>query len=276
MISWMVFDLTHFLLLGRQSGPEPPFGLCLAQASLIYMIPVLASFACAALVLQLYHSIYSLIDIGFSPRLEGRLMYILLFAPCTFGTLVFIEALLYGLSHPEKVMRSNSGMICRITNGIPSKISAAFVVTALVISMVLEIVVFITLYRNWRAFRALNQAPYPSIVRITIAFLLGVVSIIISVILSLQEGKKDQETTLGNARADIIIETSEHIILHLTESELRLTSFVPQVPLSAAIVFGTQKDMLQAWMFWKGSKRPQNVASPTISVSLVKFGSPLV
>lgn len=39
--SWIIYSTSYLLLLGRQTGPEPPFGLCICQAALIYAAPSL-------------------------------------------------------------------------------------------------------------------------------------------------------------------------------------------------------------------------------------------
>ncbi|KAF9017591.1 hypothetical protein BDZ89DRAFT_1074683 [Hymenopellis radicata] len=43
MIAGLVYSVSFFLIVGRQFGEEPAFGLCLLQASLIYGAPVLTS-----------------------------------------------------------------------------------------------------------------------------------------------------------------------------------------------------------------------------------------
>ncbi len=41
MIAGLVYSVSFFLIVGRQFGEEPAFGLCLLQASMIYGAPVL-------------------------------------------------------------------------------------------------------------------------------------------------------------------------------------------------------------------------------------------
>lgn len=41
MTAWLVYSLSYGLLVGRHEGEEPPHGLCLAQALLIYAVPAL-------------------------------------------------------------------------------------------------------------------------------------------------------------------------------------------------------------------------------------------
>lgn len=44
MATWLFYTAAHLLLAGQQIGPNPMFGLCLFQASLIYSTPVLFVF----------------------------------------------------------------------------------------------------------------------------------------------------------------------------------------------------------------------------------------
>jgi len=39
--AWLVYSLSYALLIGKQEGPDPPFGLCAFQSLLIYAVPTL-------------------------------------------------------------------------------------------------------------------------------------------------------------------------------------------------------------------------------------------
>lgn len=41
LTSWLVYSVSFLLLIGKQTGSEPPFGLCFLQAALIYAAPPL-------------------------------------------------------------------------------------------------------------------------------------------------------------------------------------------------------------------------------------------
>lgn len=36
LTAWMLYSATYLLLIGRQLDPEPPYGLCMLQAALVY------------------------------------------------------------------------------------------------------------------------------------------------------------------------------------------------------------------------------------------------
>ncbi|KAJ6576547.1 hypothetical protein DFH09DRAFT_363315 [Mycena vulgaris] len=44
MASWMFFCLLYFIMVGQQVGAEPPFGVCITQAALIYPAPAVTGF----------------------------------------------------------------------------------------------------------------------------------------------------------------------------------------------------------------------------------------
>ena len=41
MTAWLVYSLSYALLIGKQEGPDPPFGLCVFQSLLVYATPPL-------------------------------------------------------------------------------------------------------------------------------------------------------------------------------------------------------------------------------------------
>lgn len=41
LVSWVIYSISYLLIFGYQNGPEPSFGVCIAQAALIYSCPVL-------------------------------------------------------------------------------------------------------------------------------------------------------------------------------------------------------------------------------------------
>lgn len=41
MAAWIIYSVSHLLIIGHQIGPEPPYGNCLAQAVSVYATPPL-------------------------------------------------------------------------------------------------------------------------------------------------------------------------------------------------------------------------------------------
>ncbi|KAK7468413.1 hypothetical protein VKT23_002927 [Stygiomarasmius scandens] len=193
------------------------------------------------MVLELFLSISVSMNLSFGLGTRSGTMYLLWITPPFLALCVFIEALEYGIRNPEKVIRSNSGMICKVSDGVPAKVSAGFVIVAMLSIMIVEILVAVTVYRNWIVFKRLARHERDSnvrkhcasIIRFTFFFLLGLLCLGISIGISLQQ--KSNWSPFLNAQANIITEI---------------------IPLAAGLTFGTQKDILRSWMFWKTRNRP--------------------
>ncbi|KAF5373059.1 hypothetical protein D9758_001748 [Tetrapyrgos nigripes] len=256
MMSWIMYDVVNLLLLGQQTGGEPSHGLCLAQASLRYTVPVLTSFANFAMVLQLFLSVWFCLPVGNNSSARNSIgIYLLLIIPPGLSLFVFLEALVDGIQHPEKVVRSNSGQVCEISDGISMKISAACVIVAMVSSMLVEICIAVTVCRHWTAFRNLakhdrqsrNWENCESTIRFTFFFLLALFSCAIGLVLTFSQ-TNDCDSLL-NARYNIVVGI---------------------LPVAVAVTFGTQKDILQTFVFCRrrerfqvDSERVQKDMSPT-------------
>ncbi|KAF5372967.1 hypothetical protein D9758_001747 [Tetrapyrgos nigripes] len=236
---WIMYDVVNLLLLGQQTGGEPSHGLCLAQASLRYTVPVLAGFATIAMVLQLFLSVWFCLPVGNNSSARNSIgIYLLLIIPPGLSLFVFLEALVHGVQYPTKVVRSNSGQVCEISDGISMKISAVCVIVGMVSSMLVEM----TVCRHWTAFRNLakhdrqsrNWENCESTIRFTFFFLLALLSCAIGLVLTFSQ-TNDWDPLL-NARCNIVVAI---------------------LPVAVAVTFGTQKDILQTFIFCRRRERFQ-------------------
>ncbi|KAJ7773340.1 hypothetical protein B0H16DRAFT_146430 [Mycena metata] len=229
MLSWMFFCLSYFLIAGQQVGAEPSFEICVTQAALIYAAPVLTSCVSLAFLLQLHSTASSVLRSGSVSRIRTTTIQIF---PFTVHFIVFIETLTLGLSNRPEVARDISGMFCHLTNSLQAKLTATVVILAMLTMLVYEGLTVALLYRNWTAFKRLrvrsNDAILlPLMIRVTVFSFLPMVAMMIS--------------SLAFLPSSPIAEGKLHII-------------VAFLPAAAAIIFGTQHDILNAWMFWNRKK----------------------
>jgi len=64
MVSWLVYSFSYMLLFGRQLKPEePPFGICMFQAALIYASPPLVALSAMCFVIDVKSSTYYCVSI---------------------------------------------------------------------------------------------------------------------------------------------------------------------------------------------------------------------
>ncbi|KAJ7639853.1 hypothetical protein DFH06DRAFT_1217351 [Mycena polygramma] len=239
MAAWMVFCLSYFLIAGQQVGAEPLFGVCVTQAALIYAAPPLTSCVSLSFLLQLHSTVSAVLRHGKSSRTRTIVMQTF---PIAVHVIIFVEALVVGLSNRVEVARNTSGMFCHITNAFQAKVTAIVVILAMLTMLVYEVLTIILLFRNWTAFQRLrvrsnDAVSLPLMIRITVFSFLPMVAMAISSISFLPSSP--------------ILEAQMNLIIAV-------------LPVAAAIIFGTQRDILNAWMFWKKTAMPQEKPSRII------------
>jgi len=228
MGSWMFFCLSYFLIAGQQVGAEPDFGVCITQASLIYAAPPLTSCVSLAFLLQLYSTVSAVLKNRRMSRTRSMMLHMFPFAVhCLF----FFETLAIGLSNRQEIARNVSGMFCHLNNSFQVKITAAVVILAMIAMLVYECLTVVLLYRNWTAFQRLrirsnNAISLPLMVRVSIFSFLPMIAMVISSLSFLPS------TPIFEAQTNLVV------------------AFLPA---AAAVIFGTQRDILNAWMFWRAT-----------------------
>ncbi|KAJ6494865.1 hypothetical protein C8R47DRAFT_1117553 [Mycena vitilis] len=122
IVACIVYCISFLLLLGHQSGPEPPFQLCVFQAGLIYAAPATVAAAGFAFTIELYLRLSSTLSIS---EVRKRHITILLFVSPLAHFIVFWVAVFTGLSQPLSpdgspgVQRTVDGLYCHINSHIP-------------------------------------------------------------------------------------------------------------------------------------------------------------
>ncbi|KAJ7460252.1 hypothetical protein FB451DRAFT_1371724 [Mycena latifolia] len=231
MVAWMAFCITPFLVIGHQTHADPPpsFAPCVVNSALMYASRPFAAFGTLSLILQLYLNV--------STRLKHRevrpgSVFVLLVMPPTLHFITFLTALILGIVKPTQVKLEPGGFYCHIqvAHSLPAGIIACFVLFATVACVVIEAMIMFLLFRNWRAFRALQI--------------------------------HDEHTV----SLSIIIRVSAFAFLPMIGLGLSFTTYVPHLvekifppynlllaslPTAAALIFGSQTDIAHVWMFWR-------------------------
>jgi len=226
VFSWVVSGVCYLLLFfsGQLGNQTPPFGLCLAQAALIYSVPILTAASTLGLVTQVYFNIRNM----FSNQLRRRDMIwtvALLVIPYIMLAAVAIGFLILGLNHPETVHRSHPETpYCNMVNRIPSKISSITVATLLLPTLFLEFLICMVLRKNWEVLKSQKYSPSTAIRLMGFSFC-GVLAVGLSLLFA-ASNDRDPE----------------------------LTVVIALMPTAAFLIFGTQEDILAVWMFWRKRK----------------------
>ncbi|KAF8827285.1 hypothetical protein HHX47_DHR5001124 [Lentinula edodes] len=231
MIGWIFWCISYFALIGQQTGDCPGFGFCLFQAALIYAGPPANACASLAILLQLRLSMN--FDLYGSGNQKWQSI-MLIAAPPVVYILVFIATLVYGLLNAAEVQRDPTGMYCNLANGIPTKISAGLVAIFCIAMLIYEVRTFRMLYKNRSALRSLqaqrrSSVPVTMIVRISIFSFLPILALGLSVF----------AVVLTNGGS------TENILSNIMTASLSG---------AAALIFGTQQDLLHAMIFCRRRK----------------------
>ncbi|KDR72760.1 hypothetical protein GALMADRAFT_158926 [Galerina marginata CBS 339.88] len=227
VFSWMVSGISYLLLFfsGQLGNQNPPFGLCLAQAALIYSVPILTAASTLGLVTQVYFNIRNM----FSNQLRRRDMIrsmAILASPYIMLAAVAIGCLILGLNHPETVHRSHPETpYCNMVNRVPSKISSIAVASLLLPTLFLEVLICRTMRKNWEALKSQKYSP-STVIRLVAFSLCGALAVGLSLLFAASD-----------------------------ERDPELTTVISLMPTAAFLIFGTQGDILAVWMFWR--KREQ-------------------
>ncbi|KAJ7931575.1 hypothetical protein B0H13DRAFT_1958882 [Mycena leptocephala] len=236
VVACVFYCISFLLLLGHQSGPEPPFPLCIFQAGLIYAAPPsyaidtpsslsdpqIHRVAAAGLVFvaELYLRLSSTLC---ARQVNERHVTILLFISPLAHFIVFWVAIFTGLSRGGSLLvhRSTGGLYCDIDSSTPTLTTGITVIVFVIMMIIGEIYTAVYLFRKRSAFKGIKASGG--------TFPLPCVAIILVLILN----------------------TSNSIFIVMSD-------FLAIIPLFVALVFGTQRDIIGVYMFWK-KKGPSQI-----------------
>jgi len=236
--SWIISTVSYSLLLfgGQVNQPEPTFGVCLAQAGLIYGIPSLTAATTFGLIAQIWFNVQTLL----AKKIKSERLWTigLLILPYVILFAMVVASWAVGIHNPDLVEVIGSGMYCHIgPSGALGKASAALVALTLIPTLALEIMICVALRRNWATFKRMKNS-LSIIVRVMIFTMFGILAITLSAIFVFSESH--------GAALNIVFAT---------------------MPVVAVVVFATQMDIIKVWMFWKKRPEGKTLASPRSSNS---------
>ncbi|KAJ7678860.1 hypothetical protein DFH06DRAFT_1165047 [Mycena polygramma] len=229
----IVYCISFLLLLGRQSGPEPPFQLCVFQAGLIYAAPATVAAAGFAFTIELYLRLSSTLSIS---EVRKRHITILLFVSPMVHLIVFWVAVFTGLSQPfgpggsPIVERITDGLYCHINSNVPTTVTGITVVLFIVLMILSEIYTVVYLVRRRSGFRGVRlptgSFPLPLFIR-TVSY------------------------TLAGGLGIILVDILMNSKASASDSGIVVLDLMAIIPLSVALVFGSQMDIIGVYMFCK-------------------------
>jgi len=235
-LTWILSGIFSCTLLywGVHEGPEPPFGLCVTQSSLVYGVPPMTATAVCALVFQVWLGLFNSKKETVDPRWRTFRTALLLTAPyIVYGSWATAAAWL-GIQNPERVSRNRRFFYCSLeyapfTDGI-----GLFTALILIVTMTFEIWIAVILRKNWRDIRRAGSRGGVALDLIFRVCLFGVY-VMLGMVLSL---------------------------LSLVAPKSPIPDlWVASVPMIVVIIFGSQKDVFRALIFWRKDEQKLQVKS---------------
>ncbi|KAH8118481.1 hypothetical protein DFH11DRAFT_675552 [Phellopilus nigrolimitatus] len=240
-ITWMIVGFSSTLLLyaGFQTGPEPPRLLCLIQSSLLYGQPGMTSMSAFALVFQVFYVVRAASREKDPEYHQTRRKWVLLIIPyIAFITFVGLTAYV-GATNPGLVSRKRRFFYCSVHHTLLTNSITIFSFSVLLITIGLELWIAYTIYKHWRVMRAndLHAGTDLNLIIRTAAF--GIL-VFLGISLSALSFKAPH-----SAVPDMALATTGSAVV---------------------LIFGTQRDVLHAWMFWRRNDGDfQKVQRPDVS-----------
>ncbi|KAK0203954.1 hypothetical protein DFS33DRAFT_1432737 [Desarmillaria ectypa] len=243
MVTWIISTISYSLLVGHSMEWEPPHGLCLTQAILIYSVPTFLYHHSARnprwfltfflswipmTVLKVSVSINALLSPPSTVHFNWTpFLYVVPYV-ASGGTAALSLAI--GLKDPDTVARREPGMYCNFENRIPSHVSSALVAGIMALCLGIEIFVLVKLRKNWTHLRRKrDRQTVPLTLRVLAFSAVGCMAIVLGFVFVLNS-------------------------YHGPALNLILGS----VPLLAVLLFGTQQDILDSWLYlFRGKQRPK-------------------
>ncbi|KAJ7135892.1 hypothetical protein C8R44DRAFT_389945 [Mycena epipterygia] len=218
MVTWIISCSIYLFLIGKPLGQPPGHTLCLLQAALVYSVPSLTSGATIALVIHVYITLYCLLT---ATNRRASWTAALLIGPYCPAWAMFILALRIGLTDPSVVQRPANGTYCSMTANLPGRVSAIVVAILMILCLGVEAMIFRNLRRAWETLKQDNRGFVSTTVRVLAFTLVGMLSIILSLIFLALPSPDDHDAAFN-------------VVIAI-------------VPVSSVLIFGTQKDIFTAW-----------------------------
>jgi len=224
-ISWTISCISYTLLTfaGQQTEMRPDYALCLIQGGLVYAAPPLTGATTLALAIHTFLNMrYVLASVSYP--LHRLTVLALLIIPWLIWAVMIAGALVWGSHFPNLVVNGKNGTYCHYRNSPFSQLSSFIAVGLTVCIVAIESVIVYQLYRNRRVASGKGYSMGMPI-RVIIFSFMAVVALALA-IAWLSASKRGQEFEM---------------ILAI-------------LPVAAGIIFGSQRDFIQAWSFWKGER----------------------
>ncbi|TFK73674.1 hypothetical protein BDN72DRAFT_834548 [Pluteus cervinus] len=220
LLSWIIYTIAFLLLPFKSPDFEPDRATCLFQASMIYATPPTASWAGLCFVIEAYSRIRLVLGVS---ELRPWQSMTLLIVPLFVMAGVVAEVYLLGMNNIPAIRMEPTFLYCHLDLPQPAIISAALCSVSMAGCIVMFAIIAMMAFRNWEEVKAnsmdSNSPNVTPSVMIRIWAFIMFPMIAMGVTLSFPSP---------------------------SESAGKWNLLLPLMPLSAALIFGTQRDIISS------------------------------
>ncbi|KAJ3747712.1 hypothetical protein DFH05DRAFT_839557 [Lentinula detonsa] len=238
IIMWCLYSIAFLLLFfsGHYHDPSPPFDLCLIQSALIHAASPSATAATLALVIQLYFSVYSALNLHPIPYQSLWLKIILAF-PYATGSILVALFLVLSLIDPSTTT-FNITAYCAVNQIIPGRITAGLTIALVIPMMIIDGLIYARLRKHWSEFRASQLGRYTSmIIRASLFSICAFVALCAGFGFFLVVFAQNPT------------EPIDQVVPRLLLAYNILNIFLSIFPVAVMLIFGTHEDILRRLFF---------------------------
>ncbi|KAJ7585069.1 hypothetical protein C8J56DRAFT_949794 [Mycena floridula] len=228
IFSYMFYCTSFLLLGGHNCDPIPPATLCNIQAALIYASPVLSACSTLSYVLEIFVGLTTHL---WRTKVSPTYIIWLRTVPWVVFGFILIEALVFEVEY--EVKPNSDHMFCHVaTSNVPSNMTSIVILFPLLGVLILQGFISVMLSKHWSAFRKISAKSTDvfstsALLRLGAFSILMPMTVIILIIASTVQTIKYPDMIPRQGGWNLV---------------------VPILPITAALIFGTQKDMLKVWV----------------------------
>lgn len=227
-VTWILYSISYCLLIygGYNKNVHPPQSLCLIQSALLYGAPTMAVVATLVLVMEIWSAFYPACEPAFFASLpHGMRLFITLSLPYLILLIFTLAAAYVAASNPEKVDAAN-GLTCSIHVDHFERFTTSIFCTVVLLTVTaFEVAIAVKCYRGWREIKdvcpdaAVRKPSLSPCFRATVFLVYSWIAFGACIIVMTSPENRDRFSFMAQAA----------------------------LPLTAFIVFSTQKDVAGVW-----------------------------
>ncbi|KAG5715731.1 hypothetical protein E4T56_gene192 [Termitomyces sp. T112] len=226
IFSWILYSASYTLLLGRQTRSQPPFGLCIFQGALTTSTPLVCIVASTCFAADFALQIRAASHGRESNRMVTNF---LAWLPWVVFLIVFLESFLV-IQDSSMVVRNPSHLFCTINNRKLYLTTGIMILLSAVILFPLEAYMAIMFHRH--SILSLRQK---FIVSKVVCFSTFTRLVLFSII------------------SAAVIGFHSYVIARVNNTVTTCSVILSSLTVVNGLIFGTKKDILNAWIFWRKS-----------------------